>query len=354
MNAGSHSRPPLQNARFCHYDVPFLTLELDMKRREFLGVLGGATAAWPLATRAQQPLMPVIGFLNSASADGYASMAAAFRQGLKETGYVEGNNVAIEYRWADDQYDRLPALARDLVNRRVSVIFANSPSTPAAKAATSTIPIIIMSGDDPVRLGFVASFNRPGGNITGVSILSQELAAKRLDLLRELVPHAKTIAILVNSDFGPTGRFQSDAEAAARALRLSIEFLQANNEPEINQAFNSLAQIRPDALLVGPGPFLDSRRDLLVALAAKIAIPAAYETRATAVAGGLMSYGADVADGYRRAGLYVGRILKGEKPAELPVDQATKFEFVINLKTAKALGLDVPPALSARADEVIE
>ncbi len=325
-----------------------------MRRRQFLGLVGGASISWPLTGHAQQTTLPVVGFLNSASADGYASMAAAFRQGLKETGYVEGNNVAIEYRWADDQYDRLPALATDLVNRRVTVIFANSPAITATKAATSTIPIIIMSGDDPVRLGFVASFNRPGGNITGVSILSNELAAKRLDLLRELVPHAKTIATLINSDFGPSGRFQSDVEAAARALRLSIKFLQANNEPEIDHAFNSLAQTRSDALLVGPGPFLDSRRNLLVVLAAKIAIPAAYETRATAVAGGLMSYGADVADGYRRAGLYVGRILKGEKPAELPVDQATKFEFIINLKTAKALGLDVPPALSARADEVIE
>jgi putative ABC transport system substrate-binding protein len=325
-----------------------------MRRRQFLGLAGGASISWPLTGRAQQTTLPAVGFLNSASADGYALMAAAFRQGLKETGYVEGNNVAIEYRWADDQYDRLPALAADLVNRRVSVIFANSPSIAAAKAATSSIPIIIMSGDDPVRLGFVASFNRPGGNITGVTILSQELAAKRLDLLHELVPHAKTIAVLINSDFGRSGRFRSDVEAAAGVLRLSIEFLQANNEPEIDHAFNSLAQSRPDALLVGPGPFLDSRRNLLVALAAKVAIPAAYETRATAIAGGLMSYGADVADGYRRAGLYVGRILKGEKPAELPVDQATKFEFIINLKTANALGLDVPPALSARADEVIE
>ena len=298
--------------------------------------------------------MPVIGFLNSASADGYASMAAAFRQGLKETGYFEGTNVAIEYRWANDRYDRLPALASDLVNRRVTVIFANSPSIAAAKAATSTIPIIMMSGDDPVRLGFVASFNRPGRNITGVSILSGELAAKRLDLLRELVPHAKTIAILINSDFGPSGHFQSDVEAAARALKLSIEFLQANNEREIDEAFSTLAQTHADALLVGPGPFLDSRRDLLVSLAAKIAIPAAYETRSTAAVGGLMSYGADVGDGYRRAGRYVGRVLKGEKPADLPIDQATKFEFVINLKAAKALGLEVPPTLLARADEVIE
>jgi putative tryptophan/tyrosine transport system substrate-binding protein len=325
-----------------------------VRRRDFIKAIAGLAAAAPLAPRAQQPAMPVIGFLNSASADGYASMAAAFKEGLKEAGYFEGTNVAIEYRWANDNYDRLPALASDLVNRRVTVIFANSPSIPAAKAATSTIPIIMMSGDDPVRLGFVASFNRPGGNITGVSILSGELAAKRLDLLRELVPHAKTIAILIKPDFGPSGRFRSDIEAAARALRLSIDFLQANNEREIDEAFNTLAQTRADALLVGPGPFLDSRRDLLVSLAAKIAIPAAYETRATAAAGGLVSYGADVGDGYRRAGRYVGRILKGEKAAELPVDQATKFEFVINLKTAKVLGLEVPPGLSARADEVIE
>ena len=325
-----------------------------MRRREFITLVGGAAVAWPLAARSQQPAMPVIGFLNSASADGYASMAAAFKQGLKETGYLEGTNVAIEYRWANDRYDRLPALANDLVNRRVTVIFANSPSIPAAKAATGTIPIIMMSGDDPVRLGFVASFNRPGGNITGVSILSGELAAKRLDLLRELVPHAKTIAILINSDFGPSGHFQSDVEAPARALRLSIEFLQTNNEREIGEAFNTLTQTRTDALLVGPGPFLDSRRDLLVSLAAKVAIPAAYETRSTAAVGGLMSYGADVEDGYGRAGRCVGRILKGEKPADLPVDQATKFEFVINLKAAKALGLEVPPTLLARAVEVVE
>ena len=324
-----------------------------MKRRAFIALLGGA-AAWPLAARAQPPAMPVIGFLNSASADGYGSMAAAFRQGLHETGYLEGNNVAIEYRWANDHYDRLPALAADLVNRRVAAIFANSPSIPAAKAATSTVPIVMMSGDDPVRLGFVGSFNRPGGNITGVSILSAELASKRLDLLHELVPHAKTVAVLINSDFGPSGRFRSDVEVAARALRLRVEFLQANSEREIDEAFRTLAQARAEALLVGPGPFLDSRRDLLVSLAAKIALPATYETRATAAAGGLMSYGADVGDGYRRAGRYIGRILKGEKPAELPIDQATKFELVINLKTAKTLGLEVPPGLSARADEVIE
>jgi putative tryptophan/tyrosine transport system substrate-binding protein len=323
-----------------------------MKRRAFIAALGGA-AAWPIAARAQQS-MAVIGFLNSASADGYASMAAAFRQGLKETGYVEGNNVAIEYRWAENQYDRLPALAADLVSRRVTVIFANNPSVSAAKAATSTIPIIFMSGDDPVRLGFVVSFNKPGGNASGVTILSGALAAKRLQLLHELIPNAKTIAVLVNSDFGPSGRFQADVEAAARVLGISIRPLQANNEREIEDAFSSLTQARADALLVGPGPFLDSRRDLLVALAARIAIPAAYETRATAVAGGLISYGASVGDGYRQAGIYTGRVLKGENPADLPVVQPTKFELVVNLKTAKVLGLDIPPQLLARADEVIE
>ena len=234
------------------------------------------------------------------------------------------------------------------------MIFANNPSVSAAKAATSTIPIIFMSGDDPVRLGFVVSFNKPGGNASGVTILSGALAAKRLQLLHELIPNAKTIAVLVNSDFGPSGRFQADVEAAARVLGISIRPLQANNEREIEDAFSSLTQARADALLVGPGPFLDSRRDLLVALAARIAIPAAYETRATAVAGGLISYGASVGDGYRQAGIYTGRVLKGENPADLPVVQPTKFELVVNLKTAKALGLEIPPQLLARADEVIE
>jgi putative ABC transport system substrate-binding protein len=282
-------------------------------------------------------------------------MASAFKQGLKETGYVEGHNVAIEYRWADDQYDRLPALAADLIRKRVTVIFANGPSVVAAKAATTTIPIIFLTGDDPVRLGFVASFNRPGGNATGIAILSGELAAKRLELLRALVPQARTIAVLINPDYRPVSqRFKADIEAAARALGLMIEFLQANNEGEIIGAFNSFGQTRPGALLVGPGAFLDSRRELLVTLAAQRAIPAAYETRATAVAGGLVSYGADVGDAYRQAGIYTGRVLKGENPANLPVFQATKFELVINLRTAKALGLDVPLGLTAAADEVIQ
>ena len=325
-----------------------------LRRREFITLLGGAAAAWPLHARAQQASLPVVGFLNSASAQGYASMAAAFKQGLKEAGYADGQNVTIEYRWADNQYERLPALAGDLVNRRVNVIFANSPSIPAALAATKTIPIIFNSGDDPVRLGFVASSNRPGGNATGVAIFSGELAAKRLELLRELIPSSKTIAVLINVDFGPSARFRTDVEAAACALGVATPILQASKPNEIEAAFDSLAQTRPDALLVGPGPFLDSHRDLLIARAAKAAIPSAYETRASALAGGLLSYGADVGDAYRQAGLYAGRVLKGEKPADLPVVQATKLELVINLKTAKALGLDLPTKILAVADEVVE
>ena len=324
-----------------------------MRRRKFITLIGGA-AAWPLAARAQQSTMPVVGFLNSASAQGYASMAASFKQGLKEAGYAEGQNVSIEYRWADNNNERLPALAADLAKRRVDVIFANSPSIPAALGVTKTIPIVFNSGDDPVRLGFVASLNRPGGNATGVTIFSNELAAKRLDLLRELVPHSKSIAVLINSDFGPSARFRADVEAAAHALGLVVPILQASKPNEIESAFKSLAQTRPDALLVGPGPFLDSHRDLLVARAAEIAIPAAYETRASALAGGLVSYGADVGDAYRQAGVYAGRILKGEKPADLPVVQATKLVLVINLKTAKALGLDLPAKILAVADEVVE
>ena len=325
-----------------------------MRRREFFGLVGGAAVTWPLVARAQQSTLPIVGFLNSASAEGYASMAASFKVGLKEAGYDEGQNVTIEYRWADNQYERLPALAADLVNRRVSVIFANSPSIPAAIAATKTIPIVFNSGGDPVRLGFVASFNRPGGNATGVAIFSRELAAKRLELLRQLIPNSKTITVLINTDFGPSALFRADVEAAARVLGLATPFLEASKPSEIETAFKSLAQTLPDALLVGPGPFLDSHRDILVQRAAKIAMPAAYETRATALAGGLVSYGADVGDAYRQAGVYTGRVLNGERPADLPVVQATKLELVINLKTAKALGLTVPPTLLAIADEVIE
>jgi putative ABC transport system substrate-binding protein len=325
-----------------------------MRRRKFIKLIASAAAAWPLVARAQESTMPTVGFLNSASADGYASMAAAFRRGLKEAGYAEAQNVSIEYRWADNRYERLPALAADLVNRRVNVIFANSPSIPAALAATKTIPIIFNTGDDPVRLGFVASLNRPGGNATGVAIFSGELAAKRLELLREFIPGSKTIAVLINVDFGPSARFRADVEAAARALGVATPFLQASKPDEIETAFDSLAQSRPDALLVGPGPFLDSHRDLSIARAAKAAIPAAYETRASAVVGGLLSYGADVGDAYRQAGLYAGRVLKGEKPADLPVVRVTKLELVINLKTAKALGLDLPAKVLALADAVVE
>ena len=324
-----------------------------MRRRRFIKLIGGA-AAWPLAARAQQSTTPVVGFLNSASADGYASMAAAFRRGLKEAGHAEGQNVTIEYRWADNQYERLPALATDLVNRRVNVIFANSPSISAALAATKTIPIIFNSGDDPVRLGFVASLNRPGGNATGVAIFAGELAAKRLELLHELVPGSKTIAVLINADFGPSARFRADAEEAARALGVATPILQASKPSEIETAFDSLVRTRPDALLVGPGPFLNSHQDLLIARAAKAAIPAAYETRASALVGGLVSYGADVGDAYRQAGVYVGRVLKGERPSDLPVVQATKVELVINLKTAKALGLTIPDKLLSIADDAIE
>jgi ABC-type uncharacterized transport system substrate-binding protein len=324
-----------------------------MRRRTLVGVFGAALAC-PFVAHAQQPALPVIGFLNSASADVYGVMAAAFRDGLRETGYVDGHNVVIEYRWAEDQSERVPALAEDLVSRRVTVIFANSPTVPVVKAATATIPVVFMAGDDPVRLGFVASFNRPGGNVTGVSILSFELAAKRLELLLDLVPQAKLIAVLINSDFGPSTRFRADIESAAHAFKRSIEFLAANNDVEIEAAFATLAQPRADALLIGPGPFLDSRHERLVALAAKNNIPAAYETRATALAGGLMSYGASVQDGYRQAGIYAGRILKGAKPAELPVVQLSKFELVVNLRTAKALGITVPPTLLIAADEVVE
>jgi putative tryptophan/tyrosine transport system substrate-binding protein len=325
-----------------------------LRRREFMTLVGGAALAWPHAARAQRQTIPVVGFLNSASADGYAAMAAAFREGLKEAGYVVGQNVAIEYRWAENQYDRLPAFAADLASRKVAVIFANSPSIAPARAATQTIPITFMSGDDPVRLGFVASLNRPGGNTTGVAILSGELAAKRFGVLLELVPKAKAIAILVNSAWPASARFQADVEAVARQVGQPLQVLQANNEREIEGAFASMSQARAEALLVGPGPFLDSRRDLLVSLAAKAAVPAAYETRATAVAGGLVSYGASVQEGYRQAGIYTGRVLKGEKPADMPIMLPTKLELVINLKTAKTLGLSVPANLIALADEVIE
>jgi putative ABC transport system substrate-binding protein len=325
-----------------------------LKRRDFIAMIGCVGGALPYAVGAQQRAIPVIGFLNSASADSYAVMAAAFRQGLKEAGYVEGENVAIEYRWADNIYDRLPTLAADLVKRRVLVIVANSPSIAPARAATTTIPITFLSGDDPVRLGFVASLAKPGGNATGMTIFSGGLAAKRLGLLRDLVPQAKAVAVLINTDWEAALRFQSDVEEAAQAIGMPVLVLKANNENEIDEAFSNLAKSQAGALLVGPGPFFDSRRDKLVALAARHVIPAGYESRATALAGGLVSYGASVQDGYRQVGIYAGRVLKGENPADMPVMQPTKFDFVINLRTARTLGLSVPATLLALADEVIE
>jgi putative tryptophan/tyrosine transport system substrate-binding protein len=328
----------------------------DMQRREFITLLGGAAAAWPLTARAQQPAMPVIGYLHGQSPERLPHLMHAFRQGLNETGYVEGRNVAIEFHSAEGQTSRLPALAAEIVNRQVTVIAATGglSSVLAAKAATTTIPIVFLSGDDPVKLGIVASFNRPGGNATGIHVFLQAMEGKRLGLLRELVPTAAMMAALVNPTNAAFQLQMKDIEDAARALGVQMHTLNAINEQDIHAAFAALGKLRPGALLVGSDPFFNSRREQLATLAAHYAIPAIYEAREYAVAGGLMSYGTSLIEGYRQVGVYTGRILKGEKPADLPVVQSTKFEFVLNLKAAKTLGLEVPPALSARADEVIE
>jgi putative tryptophan/tyrosine transport system substrate-binding protein len=325
-----------------------------VRRRQFIKLVGGAIA-WPLAAQAQQPATPVIGFLSSSALADRARYLTPFQQGVRETGYVEGQNVVVEYRWAQDQHDRLPDLAADLVRRQVTVIAAHdTPSSIVAKAATTTIPIVFASGGDPVKLGLVASLNRPGANVTGVTFVTAELGAKQLGLLHELQPGAVRVGVLVDPNFAPTQSFVSDVQAAASSLGKQIEVLEASTGRDIDTAFARPAQKPIDALLIGPGPLLDNRRVQLATLAAYHRVPAIYSLREFAEAGGLMSYGTSITGAYRQAGVYTGRILKGEKPADLPVIQSTKFEFVINLNTARTFGLTFPPGLLAIADEVIE
>ena len=328
-----------------------------MKRREFITLVGGAAATWPLGARAQQPAMAVIGFLGSASPDLYAKALQAFRQGLSDIGYVEGRNVAIEYRWAGGQNDRLPALAADLVRRQVSVIavLVGTPAALAAKAATSTIPVVFQVGTDPVAAGLVASLVRPGGNVTGVTNLNTELGPKRLELLRELIPTANTIALLVN----PTSPFVTEnisreLQSAARTLGLQLHILNASTERDFDKVFETLLQLRADALVIAPDAMFISRSEQLGALTLRHAVPAITQFREFTVAGGLMSYGGSFTEAARQVGVYTARILKGEKPGDLPVQQIAKVEMIINMKTAKALGLNVPNTLIGRADELIE
>jgi putative tryptophan/tyrosine transport system substrate-binding protein len=331
-------------------------MTINIERRKFIAALGGAAAAWPLAARAQQPAMPVIGFLSSRSPEESTHLLAAFRRGLAENGYAEGQNVTIEYRWALGQYDRLAALTAELVRRPVAVIIAvgGEPAARAAKAGTATIPIVATFSADPVASGLIVSLSRPGGNVTGVSNLSTAMEAKRFGLLRELVPQAAIVGVLLNPSFPLAASQLKDMQEAARALNLQLDVLQSSTDREIETAFESVAQHAIPALAVAADPFLLTRRDKLVTLAARHAVPTMYHFREFAVAGGLMSYGIDARVSYRQIGVYAGGILKGEKPAELPIIQPTKFELVINLKTAKALGLKVPLTLQVAADDVLE
>jgi putative ABC transport system substrate-binding protein len=327
-----------------------------VKRRTFIAVLGGAAAAWPLAARAQQPAMPVIGYLSARSPDDTTHLVAAFNKGLGETGFIDSRNVTIDWSWGRGQYEQLPAMAAEFVRRRVALIVATGgePAALAAKAATSTIPIVFSIGGDPVSQGLAASFSHPGGNTTGFTLLTNQLEPKRLGLLRQFLPQAAIIGFLVNPGFPPSERQLADAQTAARAMGLQIHVLRADTDGDIDAAFETITRERIAAVLVAAAPFFDTRRAKLVALAARHAVPAMYHFREFADAGGLVSYGIDPADVYRQIGVYAGRVLKGAKPADLPVMQATKFEFVINLKAARALGLEVPLGLTAAADEVIE
>jgi putative ABC transport system substrate-binding protein len=325
-----------------------------MRRRDFITLVGGAAVAWPLGARAQQPAMPVVGFVRSTSLAPFQSLVVAFGDGLKEAGFVAGQNVAIEYRYAENQRDRLPALVAELLGIPVAVMVVNSGAAAAAKAATTTVPIVFVAGADPVKDGLVASLNRPGGNITGVSWLGSQIGAKRLELLRQIVPKTTTIGMLEDVNSPGTEAERTDVQAAAQAIGLQLIIIDVNNDSDIERAIASFVQRGAGALLVGAGAFVTSKRESIAALAARHAIPAMYVEREGAVAGGLMSYGPSQSEAYRQAGVYAGRILKGEKPAELPVMQSTKFEFVLNLKTAKALGLAVPMIMQMTADEVID
>lgn len=355
-NGFDASLSPYQSTRLSRYNAVAVSLGADMRRREFITLVGGATT-WPLVARAQQPAMPVIGFLNAAFAAGYPRPLSAFLKGLGETGFVDGQNVVIQYRWAEGHNDRLPAMAADLVRSQVTVIAATStPAALAAKAATSTIPVVFETGGDPIKLGLVASLNRPGGNVTGAASLAVEvLSAKGLELLHELIPAGRLFGLLVNpTDPAAAEPQQRAVLSAARTLGLEVHVLNASNERDFDAAFAKLVELRASAMMISADAFFTSHSEQLAALAVRNALPAVYVRREFAMAGGLLSYGSDITDSYRLAGVYTGRVLKGDKPADLPVQQATKVELIINLKAAKALGINVPLPILGRADEVIE